>query len=110
MMIETGTELLDELGEKTVVLASTFTSRPTIYITPGGDGIEDPGNSMIPSYNVKCYITNLSFATGAWSFKINAEPLDPSITMPQTEAQKVAHGTYTSIRVSWRAIGQTVAT
>ena len=109
-MIETGTALLDEFGEQTVVFESTFTSRPTIYVTPGGDGITDPGNSMIPSYNVNCFITNLSFSTGAWTFKINAEPLDPSITLPQTEAQKIAHGTYTSIRVSWRAIGQTVAT
>ena len=111
MMIETGNTVVDgATGEKVVLLTSTFTSRPVIHVNVGGGSNVDPGDSELPSYNVYCYVTDLSFGSGAWSFKINAEPLDPSISLPQSEANKTAHGTYTSIPVSWRAIGSTRAT
>ncbi len=102
IMIETGTEELLAAGTKTVLLTSTFTSKPTIYVTAGGTSTEDPGSATVPAHNVNCYITNLAKDSGAWSFVINAELDDPLVKNDENK--------YTSVQVAWRAIGSTLAT
>ena len=133
MIIETGTVELDTNGTKTITLESTFTSQPTIYISPGGsaDSI-DPGSAhnisaydgqpqdpvprglgAIPSYNVNCYISNISYASGAWTFTVNSEPKNETVQPnndAQTNAHKALYGTYTSVKISWRAMGPTLGT
>jgi len=107
IIIETGTTEVATNGSKTVTLEGTFTSTPSIYALPTGDAIGDPGGANLPSYDVNCFISSVVKTSGAWTFTINTEPKDDTVT--QTAEMIEDDGTYTSVKVAWRAIGPTMA-
>ncbi len=110
IIIETGTaEVVNETGIKTVTLEGIFTSTPTIYIvpSPGDDVAGDRGGATLPSYDVNCFVSSVSKASGVWTFTISTEPKNDTVV--QSPAMVTSDGTYTSVKVSWRAIGPTTA-
>jgi len=94
LMIETGEATVGDDGTAIITLESPFTSTPTINVniaplstSSGGPG---SGSLDLPSSNANCIVTELSKASGLWSFKLETENSD---------------GDYANIQILWRAIG-----
>ena len=103
LMIETGAHIVDNsTGLKLITLESPFIGRPTVTATIGPDGtnsLTDPGDENVPSFNANAFISALSNSSGFWTFVINTEKLNETITIAHAGEK------YKSIQVNWRAIG-----
>ena len=109
IMIETGTAQVANSGTVTIPLDSPFKMAPAINVIAGPAGSDnDPGGPNVPSFNANVFVTSISKASGAWTFTVNTEGINETVT--QSEAMKTSDGTYTNIQIIWRATGPVSAT